>query len=368
MDIKYSHSMRQSFQQCPRKIYFRYCAGIERIEERGDARRVGRSYHKGLELLRAKMPIDEVLIYIKDELSGCKDASADQIKVHAYISGYMLAFDDLKRDTKNELRLSVGEDVGIVDCIAESDNGDQYIIEDKTTASFDHNLDKALMLNDQICNYVWLCRENGIEIKGILYRELQKSVHKLNRGESEKAFSDRIFELYTKTSDRYRQIAVDPKVFDLDHHKRSVMRVNGLIREFCETFVHEDIRSMPKNCWSCLGKYGACEFLPLCSGMEPNISDLYKPNFKDPWDGNDFRVKYGLYGQPKFKIDEIDNLEFAEYPATEKLIKFISLFDQIKLDENELKTLSKIANIYFNLSDFEIEQFIRKTPLKGESE
>ena len=359
MDVKYSHSMRQSFSQCPRKIYFRYCAGIERKENLSDARTVGRSFHKGIELLRHKMPLDEVLIYIRKELEGCKEPETEEIKVSAYIRGYISAYDDLQRDTKTEMRLEVGDDVGVVDCIAEDDRGSQYIIEDKTTASFDKDMEKALRLNDQICHNTWLCRENGIDIKGILYRETQKSVHKINKGESKDAFKTRMLALYMSSTDRYRQIAVDPSVFDFDLHAATISLVNQNIRAFSETFVHSPVRSMPKNCWSCLGKYGACEFLPICSGTETDISLLYKPNLKSPWDCDSFRIENGIFGEPRVHPSEIESIDFAEYPVSKKMMKFISVCGGMKIDEDEEKKLTKIINAYFNFSDFEVEQIIR---------
>lgn len=97
MEIQTSHSMRSAFKACPRKIYFRYIAGIQQKENKSNARLIGKTFHNGLEMLRNGNTYIDTMEHLKTQLLeklGDIQTSVELIKVGSYLTGYQMAFHD----------------------------------------------------------------------------------------------------------------------------------------------------------------------------------------------------------------------------------------------------------------------------------
>jgi CRISPR/Cas system-associated exonuclease Cas4 (RecB family) len=361
MDLKFSHSMRQMFLVCPRKVYFTYCAGIQRKDRFSEALIIGRTFHNCLELIRNKKEFGETMEGVLDLLKKSKDPVLNSIKIEAYILGYFKIYDDMKRNVKTEVPVSWENNVGIIDCLVEDGEGEWVMVEDKTTSLFDPNIEYFLNMNDQIATYTYLAEKNGYKIKAILYRELQKSTHKLNKGETLEDFKKRMYGCYVDTNERYRQFVVNPSSFNLERHEFLIAQTNYDIAEFVEESIENVFDFIPKNVTACLGKYGACDFLEICAKAPVTLCDIYEPNEKDPYDGNAFRTEHEILGLSEIDETMLIGLEVEEksltsdyYTTPKYLARFIECFDVPKTIEN----VEKIIYLFFKMNDYERIKFI----------
>ena len=252
-------------------------------------------------------------------------------------------------------------EIGIIDCLLLKD-GKTYLIEDKTTAEFDPNMEMFLPMNEQLMGYVHIAAKNGIFIDLILFRETLKSSHKLNKNENYIEFRQRLLTLYSNDRDRYRQFVLDPRIFNLDSFDDYMINTNHEISNFVLRYQASQVDDIPKNCQSCLGKYGACEYLEICSKKDCDIPSIYKPNGKMPLDGNDFRIQFGIYGESEIDESTLSHIDLLEhnlinesYENPKLLAAFINSFN---IDLKEDQNLEKIISLFSQLSYYERMKFI----------
>jgi hypothetical protein len=304
--------MRQTFKVCPRKIYFRYVAGIQPKDNYIKAKTLGKAYHTGLELLRKGEVITEAiknvkhLIFMSDLDQG--DKQLEGVRLSTYLLGYASRFSsdwyDISR-IKTEFKISLndpfyGEEVCILDALIENDDGTIDIIEDKTTALEQKAIQPSLVLNDQLLNYVDMCEKAGYKIRTMKYRETLKTTTKPKINETIDSYRERIERLYLLDSDKYKEYEVVPLQREM-HTFRAEKKLTDLrIDEMVNDYIDQDFWEWPRNTISCLNKFGACEFLNICADRCHSIRSLYETNGKDPLDGNKFLNQYCM-------IDETNN-------------------------------------------------------------
>jgi len=294
-----SASMRAAYKSCPRKVFYRYVAGIQPKTGGSKAQAIGRAYHKALYLIRQghKVPVaineaNKELIQDLQEFDLGLDAIEDeQSRLNAYILGYGIFYkDDPKQTAACEYEIRTDTEVAYIDCIQEID-GCKWVIEDKTTSRLDPNLEMALRLDEQLLNYNVLLNSEGILPKGIKYRQTLKTSTKRTKKETGTDYAHRVLDLYCgeRNADFYREIPVAFGPAQLTAYSLQKDRLDRRIRQMFKTHT---LTGWDCNPGECMGKWGPCEWLPLCANGTDQLGGQYIPNGKEPLDSGSFINKY----------------------------------------------------------------------------
>jgi len=292
---KISPSMRSAWRQCPRKVFYRYVAAIEPVRGK-KAFAVGTAFHSGLEAWRSGCEVVEAghiaaNVYRNSMLkAGLEDDGYTSAQVCAYIQGYALKYFESDQGQRL-IEVSAFEDddseAGFVDCILEI-KGRHWIVEDKTAARFEDESAQlmALKLNDQIATYMFSVSQK-MKIEGVRFRQTKKTLTYPKKNEGLAEYSERILGIYTETSDNYRELILEKNAFDKTACLKQRDRDNMEILSHMDKF---DLADWPYNCGNCVGMYGPCEYLQLCARGKDQAQRLFKPNGKEPIDGNKFQT------------------------------------------------------------------------------
>jgi hypothetical protein len=164
----------------------------------------------------------------------------------------------------------VGKADGIV---KRKSDGKYFILEHKTAAVVDDDYIAQKQIDSQTMTYaVFLSEAMGIEISGAIHDILTKQKIRLKKGETEEEFCQRLID--DVTDDNFTRIVVE---FGKQELSDFVIELNHATDDLC----HCD--SYYKCTGQCIGRYGACEYLPLCrnkgdlSGIE-ELYDVRKPH------------------------------------------------------------------------------------------
>jgi len=286
--IKISHSLRSAFKACPRKVYYKYVAGIDRILGDSAARAIGRAFHSGLEHIRRGEGWQYAVASSKENLHddllsnqwASDEIKQEQIKIGIYLTGYLERYGDENRVWYDvEKSIETEREIGFVDALfVEGDS--YYIVEDKTRSTLTKNLSYHVLVNEQLLNYAHLLREIGFNVKGAFYREIMKSRSSIKKTEGEAEFEARLREEYFH-GDRYQEGAIyfNDEMLDNygkekeDHDKYIMSLVNSGSR----------LERWPRNTDVCVGMYGQCDFIELCAGCK-GVADKFKCNDREPQD------------------------------------------------------------------------------------
>jgi hypothetical protein len=285
-----SHSMRSAFKACPRLVYFRYVAGIQRKETLGP-KLIGKAFHIGLEAMRKENTVEsghQATNDYLDKYAGNFDLTTEKIKIAAYLTGYAKRFyqdwSDPTRPIQTEVELLSNNDISIIDAVIDNGDGTVNIIEDKTTTSLNDGLEKALKMNEQLLNYHVMAANHKIHIASIRYRETQKSTHRINKNESLDAFRARITNLYTHDENvsKYRETVIVCEMRDMLNYAVSKYRINKQIDDAIKSYGTR-LYDWPFNGSTCIGKFGVCEYAGICAEAD-NWENDFEPNGKTPID------------------------------------------------------------------------------------
>ena len=310
-----SHSMRALFKSCPRKVFYRYVAGIEPDQD-SPALVIGSAFHKGLEVWRTTTDDSQAINDALDELTpklvamGKEDEyiEDEQSRVTAYLSGYFKVYaDDLGKDIKSEVELKSanGKLIAVLDGVFTDELGKLWIIEDKTRASFSIQKDWLLPLDEQILNYAVMLVVSGVQpsnLGGCLFRETKKAGIKRTKKECRDAYFERVLDLYSNSPECYQENVV---YFDYDQVMKYRMENFYVDSQLAGMFKHTDMKA----CWyrntgSCMSKYGACEFLQLCATGTDTTTMAYRANGKPPLDGGKFIKETGIIKTKPKEVSE----------------------------------------------------------------
>lgn len=311
-----SPSLRGAWRACGRKVFFRYVAGIEPIK-RGKALGIGTATHAGLETYRRTLDIRKALAassdaWLREMNRTGVDADegqtiVDQIK--AYVSGYLQHFGETHQTTSLVEVQAFDEgdgETGYLDSLVKYPDGTLWIVEDKTTARFvDSDLQQmALQLNDQVVTYVLALAERGIIVEGVKYRQILKTMTRRNKNENAKEYALRVMGLYVNDAeDKFREFEVRFTQAELVAWASHKARENMDVRQWLAS--KASLESWPFNCGNCIGPYGPCEYLKLCSRGVDAAQREFKPNGKEPLDNGSYQAKI-------WRSDSNNNLTVAE--------------------------------------------------------
>ena len=294
--------MRSLWRDCARKVFFRYIAGIK-SKSVPKYFVIGSGFHRGLESFRDQPQGERSMV------QGCQVAAQAMVndyqgkfppdvmkvmigQVTAYLMAYAEYFaDDNALELKPEGRAfgdNADGEVGYLDCLAYVD-GKVYLIEDKTTASFDEEeiFLMGLKMNDQILTYASALRSRGITLEGIVYRQTLKTKTRVKKTESVQGYCDRILDVYlSDPSDKYRQFVVNFSNEQLDLWDQQREKENLNILSYLDV---TNLDLWPFNPRSCISIMGPCEYIHACARRrDARVDRLYEEG-KESLDDNKFR-------------------------------------------------------------------------------
>lgn len=206
----------------------------------------------------------------KDELI---DLAIEQARAEAMMIGYSKQYEKDKAiyvthlmEKRSEIQLDVGiRYKGYLDHLAKDGAGDWWIVERKTSAKGFVNADffNRVMVDNQVMGYMELAKELlGVYPKGVLYDVILKTQHSQRQSETLESFIRRLSALYMDPKEGLfvRQELLVP-IKRVEAWKKEIVIVAREMKQH----VDSGTKTWPKNSGNCIGKYGACMYLPICT-------------------------------------------------------------------------------------------------------
>jgi hypothetical protein len=174
-----------------------------------------------------------------------------------WFEGDMNGYDiiDVEKEFVNKDLVDGSTFVGKVDgLVRRKSDGKYFILEHKTASIVDESYVSQKQIDSQTMTYA-ICLENAmdIEISGAIHDIITKQKIRQKKGESEADFCDRL--IADVTDENFDRIIVDFDRETLDDFKYELMNACTDMEE-CHRFY--------KCTGQCIGRFGACEYLPLC--------------------------------------------------------------------------------------------------------
>lgn len=291
-----TYSSLECFKQCRQKYFHRYMAGICPVIK-SNALEFGSQMHLILQHLFESIeaqqlnggaeyePKESVIDRLCQMVDIADMETIDRAKLKGLIIGYVnkwyesdckeYEIIDVEREFSYEIdRFYHHRFVGKVDGIVKrKSDGKYFILEHKTAAIVDEDYVAQKQIDSQTMTYACFIQETmGIKLSGAIHDILTKQKIRLKKSETEEEFCQRLID--DVTDDNFTRIVIE---FDEQELAGFVIELEGAINDLC----HCD--SYYKCTGQCIGRYGACEYLPLCrnkcdlSGLE-ELYDVRKPH------------------------------------------------------------------------------------------
>lgn len=291
-----TYSSLECFKQCRQKYKHRYLDGICPVTK-SNALEFGSQMHLVLqhlfECIEAQQtkgdteyePKESVIDRLCQMVEIADMDPIERAKLKGLIIGYVNRYYDSDCqeyeiiDVEREFRSKLTDFfevyfVGKVDGIVKrKSDGKYYILEHKTAAIVDNDYLSQKQIDSQTMAYALYVMETmGIKVCGAIHDIITKQKIRLKKGETEEQFSQRLID--DVTDDNFNRIVIEFDDCELGnfgielHHA-----VDDLVN--CNSYY--------KCTGQCIGRYGACEYLPLCrnkcdlSGLE-ELYDVRKPH------------------------------------------------------------------------------------------
>ena len=287
-----THSALECFKSCRCKYKLRYMQCIV-PRKQSDALTFGSATHEILEhyftMLKSRVTdenrndfdpfeyesfIDSISLLIHD-IDSLNDI--DKAKLRGLAIGYVNKW--LKHDweeyevidIEKEFNIDISQNIkfaGKIDGILKRiSDGAYYILEHKTASAVDSSYVDQKAIDSQTLTYAIAIRDAlGINVSGAIHDILIKQKIRIKNGESESAFRDRL--VSSVTDDNFERIIIDFSPGRIEEFENE-------LKISCEDLY--GCRSYYKCTGSCIGRYGACEYLPLCTGSDvQTLAELYE--------------------------------------------------------------------------------------------
>lgn len=176
---------------------------------------------------------------------------------------------------------------GKIDGILErKSDGKIFILEHKTASIVDDDYINQKSIDSQTLTYAVMVQETlEKEVSGVIHDIIIKQKIRIKKGESEDEFCQRLID--DVSDENFKRIQIEFTQEYLNDFKEELM-------ESCR--VLSSCRKYFKSTCNCIGRYGACEYLPICKagGLTPDIADMYEQrraheelSLQNGGDGND---------------------------------------------------------------------------------
>lgn len=277
-----THSSLQCFQSCHRKYRLRYMDCIV-PKQKSNALEFGSAMHIALEEYFKYVKASQVFLGETgacDFVFDCNKILTDKVeaaKLAGLLRGYIqrwypedsTKYDIIEIEREFKLRI-VGQDfVGKIDgLVRERETDKYYILEHKTASVVDESYVSQKEIDSQTLNYAnAIQRTMGIKISGAIHDLITKQKIRQKKGESIDDFCKRLNE--DVTDDNFSRIKIE---FTQEQMQEAFDELQDQISELwgCRHFY--------KCTGACLGRFGACDYLPICKagGLVDALKEQYE--------------------------------------------------------------------------------------------
>jgi hypothetical protein len=273
-----SDSAFRCFRDCRKKYELRYERGLSPIAMTAPALHFGKLFHGAIAEWSIARQVWNVHMWLLEQ--NCRED--DRRYVGGMVAGYVkkyadstppllceVEFRNLIRNPSTGRRSQRFEQYGFMDALAPTE---LQLWERKTTSSIGQNLEK-LWSDSQITGYVVALRDAGINVRTVVYDEIQKTKIRQKKGETQDEFWARRDAVYLDNPDMYHREEVFVSDRQIADWRRDIWQVTQDILS-CRRTGH-----WYRNTSRCHDFYRTCEYAPLCqSGESPAlIASKYQP-------------------------------------------------------------------------------------------
>lgn len=240
------------------KHHYAYSLGY-RAHEDSLALRLGTLIHRALEIWWRDRDAEKALHVF---LESWESKEHEKFRAQAMVMGYIARwpFDDIEVlhvEKSFVYEIQPGDKfAGKFDAIARI-NGEDWIVDHKTTSDTSENYFRRLDLDSQISHYWAAAQEMGLAPAGFLYDVLYKPNLRLRKGETPEEFGDRCFEEIRSNPGKYYR---REHVVRLEHEMQSIRH------EALETIRQMKERKPVRNPNRCKDYNTMCTYFDVCSG------------------------------------------------------------------------------------------------------
>ena len=242
------------FLNCRKKFFFRDIACLVRSGYEVPALKFGAAIHEGLHQWKTIRSWD---VPATEELWPYYDAAMCAYAEWYYEESFTILASEEKfeatiRNPKTGRPSRSFKMMGRID-----GRTDQLIIEHKTTSATTAGYLEKLWTDRQIMLYTMYLRQNGLDIRGVLYDIIQKSNLRPRKNESPEAFRKRLDEQYADGQMFHRELLY----FSNDDLARVEWEVWELTQQILDCKRRNVWYNNPSHCfhWS-----RACQYYPIC--------------------------------------------------------------------------------------------------------
>ena len=350
---KYAYTSLSMYQTCPRKYYYRYVRALAPTRK-AIALDIGSLFHEGVakwlrpiidmqpdearDCQRGRIERGEHLTLVEPLALGCASNDRDE-KVNAMATALILGYIDHYQAEPHVItaveyewtlpvivpsyrgcRWKIIPDVclgGKVDALAVGPDGTWFLIEHKAVSDVDAGYISHLPIDLQIHLYTHaMGRLVGVPVNTVLYDVVIKSAIRGKAAETPEEFRARLLAEYTgegvvkKGKNGEAKGGVDSMFYrqELLLDSRNTQTLLGDVLETVQEVVAAEAAEREgRGRWchvtgACLGKWGACEYLPVCSAGD-DVTAVGVVTYTERAGNKELAPE----GAPK--VNEIDNLD-----------------------------------------------------------
>lgn len=277
-----THSSLQCFQSCHRKYKLRYMDCIT-PKLKSNALEFGSAMHIALEEYFKYVRASQAFLdltgtcdftfdcskILKDKVEASKLAGLLRGYLHRWFNEDSTKYDIIEIEKEFKLKIVGNDFVGKIDgLVMEKETGKYYILEHKTASIVDESYVAQKEIDSQTLNYAnAIQRVMGIEVSGAIHDLITKQKIRQKKGESEDDFCQRLID--DVTDDNFARIRID---FTKEQLEDAFGELQDQIEELWRC------RRFHKCTGACLGRFGACEYLPICraGGLVDALKEQYE--------------------------------------------------------------------------------------------
>lgn len=278
----WTHSRIKARMNCPMAECLRYQKCIAPLR-RKDALVIGSAVHKGIETWSVEEALKEFDDIFPSDQNEANELEIAKATVTAMLTGYFEQYEPFENHKpeiafKLHVILPGGRKsrkhfiAGKIDDIERTDEGD-WIVEYKTAGQITGAYFDRLHVDGQVTMYCYAAKRLGYNPIGVKYRVIRKPTIRPRKGESVVMYINRLIEDYRARPEFY---------FTHRTLYRSEEQLASFEKELGEKVLRFAADAKKGINWrndSHCTNYGACAYLPLCSG-ESGAEALYE--YREP--------------------------------------------------------------------------------------